>query len=306
MNAGTDLIILLLCSGEFAFTENLRCKQDGVKDLDISGAPADVAADGKRRFVAGWIRILIYESFGTHYHARNTEAALYCARFSESIGIDIPFPAGKAFDGYDVFAFKLVRLQDTGLGCLAVNQQGTGTAGTFTAPVLDTGQVHRITQIAYQFLIFLYCNGFAVYCKLSHKAPLFANPSEGSLVLIQIIFIISYREENAIEKPCHRDTFQRTTKRAAPFGAAPMYLIFLLFQRERIFAVRFFNGNGIADRRGISCDVFHAYLRVDFDLKFRRMVFFFDRVLYHHNGDGAALSSCIDHVILPPFSPEWS
>ena len=81
---------------------------------------------------------------------------------------------------------------------------------------------------------------------------------------------------------------------------------FLLFQREGIFAVRFLNGNGIADRRGISRDVFHAYLRVDLDLKFRRMVFFFDRVLHHHNGDGAALSSCIDHVILPPFSPEWS
>ena len=77
-------------------------------------------------------------------------------------------PVGQALHRQDVFSLQLIRLRNTGLGGLAVDQHRAGAAGALAASVLHRGQAQLVSQEPQQLLIFLSGYRFAVYRKNSH------------------------------------------------------------------------------------------------------------------------------------------
>ena len=176
MDTAAHLPVVSTGRRNLALTENLRCQQNSVNDLYITGAAADVVANGKRRFFTGGIRIHVQQPLGGDHHAGDTEAALYRAGLTKGEGIDLLFPIRQAFHRQDGLAIQLVGLRDTGLCGLAVNQNMAGTASAFAAAVLHRGQMQLIPQIADQLLVFLHCHGAAVHLKSRHTACSFPLP----------------------------------------------------------------------------------------------------------------------------------
>ena len=98
----------------------------------------------------------------------NAEAALNGPRLAEGPCIDLLLPVGQALHRQDVFSLQLIRLRNTGLGGLAVDQHRAGAAGALAASVLHRGQAQLVSQKPQQLLIFLSGYRFAVYRKNSH------------------------------------------------------------------------------------------------------------------------------------------
>src|SRR5919199_6867737 len=66
----------LLCAGR-GFATHLRGPVlDRFDDVDVAGAPAQVARDAAPDLVFGWARIGGQQRLGHHQHARRAEAAL--------------------------------------------------------------------------------------------------------------------------------------------------------------------------------------------------------------------------------------
>ena len=150
-----DLIAAGAGCRDLPLAQDLCRQQDAVNDLYIACAAADIIADGKGRFFARRIGISVQKSFGRDHHARDAEAALDCARLTESVGIGFLFKIGKPFDRNDRLAFKLVRLRNTGFSGLTVDQNMAGTARTLAASVLDGQKMQLVAQEADKLLVFL-------------------------------------------------------------------------------------------------------------------------------------------------------
>src|ERR1700736_266559 len=58
---------------------------DGVDDVLIPRATADVAVDAVTDLIVGWMGIALHYLFGGHDHARSTEAALGCVLTPEGV-----------------------------------------------------------------------------------------------------------------------------------------------------------------------------------------------------------------------------
>ncbi len=151
-----------------ALAEQLRRQQNGVDDLHIPGAAADVVADGKGRLLPGGIWVRVQQSLGAHHHAGDAEAALDRPRHAEGVGVDVLFKVAQALHRDDGLALQLVRLGDAGLGRLAVDQHRAGAAGALAAAVLHAGEMQGIPQIAQQLLVLFHCHGLAVHGKMCH------------------------------------------------------------------------------------------------------------------------------------------
>ena len=176
VDAAAHLPVVSTGRGDLAITEDLRCQQNSVNDLYITGAAADIVANGKRRFFPCGFRIHVQQTLGGDHHAGDTEAALYRAGLAKGEGIDLLLPIRQTFHRHDGLAIQLVGLRNTGLCGLAIDQNMAGTAGAFAAAVLHRGQMQLIPQIADQLLVFLYCHGAAVHLKSRHTACSFLPP----------------------------------------------------------------------------------------------------------------------------------
>ena len=127
--------------------EQLRRQQNGVDDLHIAGTPADIAADGKGRFLPGGVRIPVQKGLGAHHHARDAEAALNRPGLAEGVCIDPLFKVRQALHGEDALPLQLVRLGNTRPGGPAVDQYRAGAAGALAASVLHGGQAQAVPQV---------------------------------------------------------------------------------------------------------------------------------------------------------------
>ena len=156
------------CLRQLVLPEAFCRQQDPVDDLHIAGAAADVVADGKGRLLPAGIRVRVQQGLGGDHHARDAEAALNGPRLAEGPCIDLLLPVGQALHRQDVFSLQLIRLRNTGLGGLAVDQHRAGAAGALAASVLHRGQAQLVSQKPQQLLIFLSGYRFAVYRKNSH------------------------------------------------------------------------------------------------------------------------------------------
>ena len=134
-----------------ACAQQVRCHGDGVDDFLIARTAADIVADGGGDFQPRRRRVGVDEGLAAHDHAGDAEAALDGAGFAKSIDEDILFPLGQAFDSQHVFTGHAADLLDTGLGRLAVDDDGTSPASPFTATILDGFQAQVVAQDVDEF-----------------------------------------------------------------------------------------------------------------------------------------------------------
>ena len=161
------------CLRQLALPEAFCRQQDPVDDLHIAGAAADVVADSKGRLLPAGIRVRVQQRLGGDHHAGDAEAALNGPRLAKGPCVDLLFPIGKTLHRDDGLSLQFIRLGDTGLGGLTVNEHCAGAAGALAASVLHRGQAQLVSQEPQQLLIFLSGYRFAVYRKNSHvRSPL--------------------------------------------------------------------------------------------------------------------------------------
>ena len=94
----------------------------------------------------GLALVFFDEGRTAHDEAGRAEAALDGAGFAKGVDEDVFFPLGQPFDGQHVFTSHAADLLDTCLGRLAVDDDRTGSAGPFTAAILDGFQAQVIAQ----------------------------------------------------------------------------------------------------------------------------------------------------------------
>ena len=144
LGSSRDLLLL---------TEELSSHQDGVFDLLVAGAAAEVALDGFLDFLTGGSQIDVQQALGRDDHAGDAEAALNSASLGEAVLVDLHFLSRNALDGEDLLAFQFAQRRNASLGLLAIDQNGTGTAGTFTAAVLGCSQAQVVTEEGQKLLV---------------------------------------------------------------------------------------------------------------------------------------------------------
>ena len=159
-----------------AVADALSRKLNCLDYLNIACAAADIVAYGIAYLFLGGVRINIQKSLGTHNHAGDAEAALYCARLAKGIGINLLFKIRQAFHRDDIFAFHAVCLLNAALYRLAVYDYGTGAACALAAAILYRQQAKLIPEIAHKLLVFIDGNLFSVYCKGCHISILSDTP----------------------------------------------------------------------------------------------------------------------------------
>ena len=155
-------LAVVLGNGQ-VLAEHLGGQQNGLLDANITGAAADVAADGLLHILTGGVQVLIQQALGADHHAGDAEAALYRAGLAEGVHINRTLALGQAFHGGDVLAVHLFGGEHTGLGLLAVHQDGAGAAGALAAAVLHAGQPQVLPQVLQQFDVFIGVVLHAVY-----------------------------------------------------------------------------------------------------------------------------------------------
>ena len=132
-------------------TQHIRNHSDGVDNFLIARTAADIVADGGGDFQPRRRRVGVDEGLAAHDHAGDAEAALDGAGFAKGVDKDILFPLGQAFDSQHVFTSHAADLLDTGLGRLAVDDDGTSPASPFTATILDGFQAQVVAQDVDEF-----------------------------------------------------------------------------------------------------------------------------------------------------------
>ena len=136
-----------------AAAEGLRRQQDGVNDLFITCAAADIVADGKGRLLTGRLRIHVQQRLSGNDHAGDAEAALHGAGLAEGPSVDLLFPVAQTLNGDDAVPLQLVGGGHAGFRGLAVNEDMAGAAGALAAAVLYGGQTQLVPQKTQQFLV---------------------------------------------------------------------------------------------------------------------------------------------------------
>ena len=93
------------------------------------------------------------------------------------------FRFAQALHGQNVFALQLLGPWDTGFDRLAVDEDGTGSAGPFAASVLDRGQTKPVPQNADQLQPGRGFNFFSIDKKNRHtRSPVHRRP-QGAIVI---------------------------------------------------------------------------------------------------------------------------
>ena len=145
---------------------------DGVDDLLIAGAAADIVADGEGDLVPGGIGIAVDEGLAAQDHAGDAEAALYRAGLAKGIDIDLTLPLTQSFDREDLLSLKFGDLLDAGLDGGSIHQNGTGAAGALVAAVLDGGEFQVPAQDVDELAVLRDGYGLAVDVQSEHLSCL--------------------------------------------------------------------------------------------------------------------------------------
>ena len=127
--------------------EDLTRQQDAVDNLHISGAAADVVADGEGRLLTGGVGVYIQQRLGGDDHAGDAEAALH--RAALGVGVDDAFAlfrVADALDGQKLAAVDRADGDDAARDQLAVFDDGAGSALALAAAFLAAGEAVVLTQ----------------------------------------------------------------------------------------------------------------------------------------------------------------
>ena len=179
VDTAAHLPVILRRNRQLALAEDLASQQNGVNDLHITGAAADIVADSKGCLFTGGVIVHIQHRLGRDHHTGDAEAALDSARLAESEGVDLLLPIAQALHRLDGLPFQLIGLRNACLGGLAVNEDVARAASTLAAAVLDGGQMQFIAEKTNQLLILLHGNTLAVHNKSCHLAALLLSTKMG-------------------------------------------------------------------------------------------------------------------------------
>ena len=129
---------------------------DGIDDLDVSGASANVVGDGFPDFIAGRMVVLQEERMGCHDHARNAEAALHCALVQEGLlkRMKTAVFAVEAFNRQDFLACDLFEFSTAGTHGFAVDEDDAGAANADMAAIFCSRQIQIFAKKLEKLVIF--------------------------------------------------------------------------------------------------------------------------------------------------------
>jgi len=102
---------------------------DGVNDLLITGATAEVGRQGLGDLVARRLRVLVDQGVGLDHHAGDAEAALHATLTDEGVGKDVLAIFAQPFDGRHVAAGATLHGRNAGQDGLTVQVHGATAAG---------------------------------------------------------------------------------------------------------------------------------------------------------------------------------
>ena len=128
-------------------------KLDGLDDLLVAGAAAQVAADARLDLVPAGVGVLVQQRLGRHDHAGGAVAALGGGLLDEGLldGVELVVVA-QALDGVHPAALGLERRVDAGGHRLAVHQDGAGAALALAAADLGADEAQPVAQHVGQHL----------------------------------------------------------------------------------------------------------------------------------------------------------
>ncbi len=120
---------------------------DGLDDVDVAGAAAEVAGDRLANLVVGRIGIAFEEGDGGHHHAGRAEAALQAMLLEEALLHRMQDAALlQPLDGADLRAIGLNGEHRAGLGRDAVHEHRAGAAARRVATDVRAGQVRHLAD----------------------------------------------------------------------------------------------------------------------------------------------------------------
>ena len=117
-------------------------------DLDVAGAPAQVARNALFDFVIRGILCLIKECLGRHDHAGRAETALHCTVLDKGLlqGMELSIGICKTLDRGDASPLRLEGRQQAGIHGLSVHDHGAGTALAVSAPEFGARELKHLPQ----------------------------------------------------------------------------------------------------------------------------------------------------------------
>ncbi len=145
VDAAADVPVVHRGLGDQAVFQGPGCKLDGLDDLDVAGAAADIVGDGAADLRLGGRKRPVEQPLGTHHHARDAKSALDRAGFAEGPGVDLLFKVGQSLHGEHALALELAGLDGAGPHGLAVDEHRARAARALAAAILAGGQAQLVS-----------------------------------------------------------------------------------------------------------------------------------------------------------------
>ena len=131
--------------------ERPRRGLDGVDDLHVAGAAADVVVQRFGDLAARRRRVRVDQALRGHHDPGGTKAALEAARHREGVGEDVPCPGIEALQGDDVSPGGRAGGHDAGRQRPAIDQHGAAAARTLgRAAVLGRDEARLVAKHLHQ------------------------------------------------------------------------------------------------------------------------------------------------------------
>ena len=121
---------------------------DGIDDLDVTGASAEVIGDSFTDFFPARVMVLHEQCVSGHDHTGDAVTALDGTFIDEGLleGMQFTFFAFESFDGQNFFASGMFELTAAGAHGFAVDKDDAGAADTDVTAVFGAGQVEVFAQ----------------------------------------------------------------------------------------------------------------------------------------------------------------
>src|SRR5919108_2994124 len=130
---------------------HLRGRLDGLDDVVVTGAAAQIALQPQPDLALGWVWIALQELLGRHDHARGAEAALQPVLIPERLLQRVKLRSlGQTFDRRDLGAVGLDGEQCARLDAVPVQLNRTGTAVARIAADVRSGQSCLLADVVDQ------------------------------------------------------------------------------------------------------------------------------------------------------------
>jgi hypothetical protein len=136
-------------SGRGLVPSHLRTRPlDGLDDVVISGATAEIAGDAPADLFLRRVVVVLEELYATHDHARGAESTVKTMVFLEAVleWVERSSLGGKSLDGGEAVPIGLNGQHGATFDALAIQQDGAGTAAAGIASDVGTGHVEDLAD----------------------------------------------------------------------------------------------------------------------------------------------------------------